>query len=672
MNSYPLQGLRFKATCMAALIFMFLLAAIPLFPGFFGRVESALYDQRIRLAGPISGSENIVLLDIDDASLRELGKWPWDRSIHAKGVETLSRCEADLIVYDIVFHGDGSANGDDSLVKAVGDSGRVILPAGFSLHYEPEIIPIELNGIQPAIDKSILKTPIPDLPETPQADRSFLPLPRLANQAYKLGHISAAPDEDGVLRRVPLAIGINGQPFPSIGLEAAIHMLEISTVRWTSGYFLLEGKGHPICIPVDESGSMAVNFSGGWGDGFTHLSFADVIVASGDPEAESELKQLISGKTVIIGQTSSGSTDIGPTAVSSAEPLATIHSNAINTILRQSFIYSAPLWANILAATAITGAICLLGFRFGPRRFVLATALLISLYIAANILLFISTGAVLNLSGIIYCSMSIFLVVLGLKSLLLFAENEARRIEREKLQVQLDAAGKIQSHFWPQTPDLGTGDKIFAYSSPALFVGGDLYDIIPLEDDSWIIYLADVSGKGLPAALVMASTWTQIRSSSAHHKTPDKLLAAVNRNLYPFLVRDSNFVTVLMLRYFPQSGLMQWVNGGHMKPLIIGKDGPREISGMTCMPLGVFDEAEYKMEETVLEPGESCIMMSDGVTEAEDSEKQLLGEKRVIDALLKAKSDFKGEALAETVRKWRNDIEQNDDTTIVEIRRKQN
>ncbi|WP_320172751.1 CHASE2 domain-containing protein [Maridesulfovibrio sp.] len=648
---------------------MLLVSALVLLPSFFDRMESTLYDMRIRLAGNIPAASDIVLLNIDDASLEELGKWPWDRGIHGQAIETLTRCDAKLIAYDIVFHGQGSKGGDARLIQAV-RQGRVLLPAGFSLISEPEKIILPLNEYKVALSKSLLDSPTPSLNEISQADRAFMPLPSLADSAIGIGHISASPDEDGVLRRIPLLISLNGAPLPSIDLRTAMGIMDIKYAEWTDGQLKLSDEnGREITIPLDQQGHMAVNFVGLWGHGFTSLSFHDVIAASGDEEAEADLRNIIKGKTVFIGLTSSGSTDIGPTPIASAEPLVTIHSNAVNTILQQKFIRNAPQWSVLLIAIFMVGLICLLSVRFGPRKFVIASALLIILYAAGNAVLFVTTGIMLNLSGILYLAGSTFLVTLGFKSLLLYAENEEQRIEKEKLQVQLDAAARIQSHFWPKNPDLGNGDSIYAYCSPALFVGGDFYDIIDLEDGSWMIYLADVSGKGLPAALVMASAWTQIRSHAPKYKSPDKLLCAVNNDIFPFLERDSNFVTVFILRYFPDSGLLQWVNAGHMPPLIINKDGKKEVKGKTGLPLGVMDDTKYELAETVLRTGESCIMMSDGVTEAEDSEKNLFGDERVLETLLNGDPESRGERLAKAVSNWRNGIEQNDDTTIVEVRK---
>jgi sigma-B regulation protein RsbU (phosphoserine phosphatase) len=80
-----------------------------------------------------------------------------------------------------------------------------------------------------------------------------------------------------------------------------------------------------------------------------------------------------------------------------------------------------------------------------------------------------------------------------------------QRIEQERLRAELEAAAKIQNLFWPKMPELGEGSHVWAYSEPATSVGGDLYDVIPMPDASWLVYVADVAGKGLPAALIMAA-----------------------------------------------------------------------------------------------------------------------------------------------------------------------
>ena len=93
------------------------------------------------------------------------------------------------------------------------------------------------------------------------------------------------------------------------------------------------------------------------------------------------------------------------------------------------------------------------------------------------------------------------------------------RLKQQKVQIQIETAAKIQSLFRRKPPEMGSGSHIWAVSLPAGFVGGDLYDMIPMRDDSWLIYVADVSDKGLPAALVMAALWSRIRSEAPKHET---------------------------------------------------------------------------------------------------------------------------------------------------------
>ena len=106
------------------------------------------------------------------------------------------------------------------------------------------------------------------------------------------------------------------------------------------------------------------------------------------------------------------------------------------------------------------------------------------------------------------------------------------RLQQERMEVQLEAAAKIQALFWPKLPDLGVGSNVWAMSTPATFVGGDLYDVIRMDDESWLIYVADVSDKGLPAALIMAALSTKIRSEALSRHEVDKLLENVNKGIY--------------------------------------------------------------------------------------------------------------------------------------------
>ena len=109
------------------------------------------------------------------------------------------------------------------------------------------------------------------------------------------------------------------------------------------------------------------------------------------------------------------------------------------------------------------------------------------------------------------------------------------RIEQERFRAELEAAAKIQKLFWPKMPELGGGSHVWGFSEPAASVGGDLYDVIPMPDGSWLVYVADVAGKGLPAALMMAALSAKIRSLAPLHTEVNKLLAHLNKEMHELM-----------------------------------------------------------------------------------------------------------------------------------------
>src|SRR5210317_1774723 len=126
-----------------------------------------------------------------------------------------------------------------------------------------------------------------------------------------------------------------------------------------------------------------------------------------------------------------------------------------------------------------------------------------------------------------------------------------------QLKKQLKTATKIQTLFWPEIPELEAGGHIWAVSIPASYVGGDLYDVIKLSDGSLLAYVADVSDKGVPAALIMAALSSKIRSESRIHNDIGQLLSSINSSMYNLISDEGFFATIVIVRYWPKSGKMQ-------------------------------------------------------------------------------------------------------------------
>lgn len=259
-------------------------------------------------------------------------------------------------------------------------------------------------------------------------------------------------------------------------------------------------------------------------------------------------------------------------------------------------------------------------------------------------------------------------LVARVKSMLRIKElHDTVIAQSTQLENQLKTASKIQTLFWPELPTPEGGIRTWAVSQPASYVGGDFYDAIILPDKSVLAYVADVSGKGVPAALIMAAVSTKIRAEASLQQNLNLILRAVNGSMYELASTEGYFATVLLLKYWPRMRKIEMIRAGHINPVLVSPTGVREISGLKGVSLGVMEEVDYELAELVLEPGESLLLFSDGVTEAENASVEQFGYQRLIDQLSTSKSFPHGEGLLESVRKWRGQAVVNDDLTIFEI-----
>ena len=259
-------------------------------------------------------------------------------------------------------------------------------------------------------------------------------------------------------------------------------------------------------------------------------------------------------------------------------------------------------------------------------------------------------------------------LVARVKSMLRIKElHDTVIAQSTQLENQLKTASKIQTLFWPELPVPEGGIRTWAVSQPASYVGGDFYDAIILPDKSVLAYVADVSGKGVPAALIMAAVSTKIRAEASLQQNLNLILRAVNGSMYELASTEGYFATMLLLKYWPRMKKIEMIRAGHINPVLVSPIGVREISGLKGVSLGVMEEVDYELAELVLEPGESLLLFSDGVTEAENERVEQFGYQRLIDHLSTSKSFPHGEGLLESIREWRGQAVVNDDLTIFEI-----
>lgn len=252
----------------------------------------------------------------------------------------------------------------------------------------------------------------------------------------------------------------------------------------------------------------------------------------------------------------------------------------------------------------------------------------------------------------------------------LVREQKAQERDRERIEQELRIARIIQQTLLPQeAPDL-PGWRLDAYYQPARAVGGDFYDFIALDDGRLALVVADVTDKGVPAALVMATTRSILRSATTVEASPGAVLERANDLLHPD-IPPKMFVTCFFAMLDLRTGLLQYANAGHDLPYHRAQDGVHELRA-TGMPLGLMPGMRYEERETTLAPGDSVLLYTDGLVEAHNPEREMYSFGRLMDFLGQpavGDTSLVDRILAELTRFTGEGWEQEDDVTLVTLER---
>jgi len=255
----------------------------------------------------------------------------------------------------------------------------------------------------------------------------------------------------------------------------------------------------------------------------------------------------------------------------------------------------------------------------------------------------------------------------------LVRQQQQEAQERERIEQELKVARLIQQTLLPKTlPEL-PGYDVAAYYQPAREVGGDFYDFLDLEDGRFGLVVGDVTDKGVPAALVMATTRTMLRAAAQRLDTPGEVLQRVNDVLVQE-IPPNMFVTCLYAILERESGRLVYANAGHDLPYRrrAGRSAGAEELRATGMPLGLMPGMGYEEKEIVLEKGESVLFYSDGLVEAHDPRREMFGFPRLqglVGAQRSGGSSLISFLLSELRRFTGEGWEQEDDITLVTLDR---
>lgn len=297
--------------------------------------DNLVYDQLTSISRP-DPDDRILLINIDEASLARIGKWPWNRDIHAQLIDKLSAAQPRTILLDVLMSEPGEENDDGSLAASMTKSGSIFLPINFH---------------SPGSDGKAYDTEYP--------------LPLLGSAAKDIGHVNIAFDNDGIVRRINLCFASDERRWPHLA-----EMVYRNGSRPSPAYTRLSRCGQDLLLPYAPR------------DSYSEISFTDAL-EGGIPE------QLIKGRDIIIGATAAGMGDNYPAPFSDGGVVSgsEIMANMLAALRRDDFITPAPAW-QIALLSLLPMWLLMLGFlRWQPR-----TALIVSLCLIVSVLL-ASTGA---------------------------------------------------------------------------------------------------------------------------------------------------------------------------------------------------------------------------------------------------------------------------------------
>ncbi len=246
--------------------------------------------------------------------------------------------------------------------------------------------------------------------------------------------------------------------------------------------------------------------------------------------------------------------------------------------------------------------------------------------------------------------------------------------EQERLQAELEIAREVQNQLYPKIVPSVPGLEVAAYCSPARTVSGDYYDYLTLHDSRFALAIGDVAGKGISAALLMATVQSslraQLRVSADCPVAAAHLVTQLNQQLYAY-TSPEKYATFCFGIYDSRTGALTYTNAGHLPPIVVrdGKVLRLETNGIV---VGAFPFAEYGESRIDLQPGDLLACFTDGLTEPENEYGEMFGEDRLADLLVRHSSSSLADLMDTVyaaVRQWSSSPEGRDDMTMLVARR---
>ena len=565
--------------------------------------------------------KNITIIDIDEKSIATIGQFPWRRDVYAKILRNLNQFNPASVAFDIFFSEEDKQNPKNLLIELkknnnisenieVLDTNKIFID---EIKKTKAILPV-VGEIRKniVINNSKPKLRIISKGSNPKNhlfkfNGKITSLEKINNAATGIGSISLLPGIDGIIRSVPILLNIDDQIWPSLSLESIrVSNDQKNLLIETNDAGIQSIKTRKNLFTTDNNAVINIKYKVFKKENY--ISAIDIINSDFD-------KKRIENKIVLIGSSAQGLFDIVKISNGRVVPGVEVHAHIINNILTDDSIQK-NLFTNSIENILLIIVLIMLVLvpsKTKPKYSILFfIGCLITINLISVILFYQNLYVDPFYSSI--CGTLVFTVSLYFR----YLDENSIALENEKKQLVLkkerEIAGEVQKKLFPVNKEIEK--YVFAKNTPAKDVSGDYYDYYKVNDNEFFFTLADVSGKGIKAGILMANAASVFRSLTKMNSSLSKTAMYINNQ-----VKDSSyqsmFITAVIGKINIEKKEMEYVNLGHEPMMILDQSFNFKYLDATLPPLGMMmvkNESHFKT--TTMDITDKTILIyTDGLTE---------------------------------------------------------
>ena len=637
----------------------------------FGRARNAQFDLYQSRFPRTPNSSPVLIVNIDEAALRKFGQWPWPRTQLASLIERIGEQGALAIGLDMLLIEHDQTSPESVAARFLVPGQEAVREALARMPSHDELLAKALARHRVVLGAAGLDTQAPSastgLRTWPIVARGSVAERSVHHYPFVLSSLSTFQGaasgqallnvelDRGVVRRIGLVSTVGPALVPTFSLELLRVAIGASPIEIeTDKEGLVAVSVGDVRVPTQPHGDMWLHFSRLLND--RYVSAAQVLENRID-------KETFKGKIVIVALTGVVGVDSKATPAGENVPCAEVHAQIIESFVDKRFLQRPAWmrWLEVAVLIAFGSALIWAAPRLRRDPAILLAVGLLALVLSFGIALFVWWGLLFDAYSLIIALATVFSSVIA--SALVRADHERRATERS-LQVaresaarvagELEAARRIQLGILPSAATSFPAERRFELAAalePARAVGGDLYDFFMLDASRLFVMIGDVSGKGIPASLLMSITKALTKSIALRAgANPAEVLSQANVEVS----RDnpeSQFITAFAAVLDTQSGLLRYWTAGHDTPFLRKRDGVRQVdAALAGPPLCVLEHFDYREQQLDLERGESLVLFTDGITEAENASGEQFGKARLAQCLTRLAFDTHPTEMLEAVR----------------------